>query len=271
MRALLIAGIALTCLDVHAADIRPFDGPNPVAVLVQTDPWAMVIGSDTPRVAVYEDGEIIFLKKTNGTFAYHHWKLLQAELTEFKNRLVPVGKLKDLKNFYDARPHFTDQPEAMFYLRTDQRELVTRVYGLTAPSTRLPAHTSFPGGSKPHGIPKELLELHRFLCSIDYADSEPWTPRYLEAMVWPYEYAREASIIWPSKWPGLESERAFRRGDSYSIFMDGNVLPNLREFLGTRKERGAVEIGGRKWMVSCRFTFPSEPVWRKAFGRAQRR
>ncbi len=49
------------------------------------------------------------------------------------------------------------------------------------------------------------------------------------------------------------------------------VLRDLRKFLGTRKERGAVEIERQKWMVSYRFTFPSEPVWRKAFEKDQMR
>ena len=54
-------------------------------------------------------------------------------------------------------------------------------------------------------------------------------------------------------------------GDSYSIFMPGKELPKLLDFLKTRKEKGAVEIDGKKWAVSFRYTFPSEPVWLKAF------
>ena len=33
----------------------------------------------------------------------------------------------------------------------------------------------------------------------------------------------------------------------------------------TRKEKGAVEIDSKKWAVSTRYTFASEPVWLKAF------
>ena len=40
----------------------PFDGEKPVIVLIQTDPWKMVIGSDTPFLAVYESGRIIYYK-----------------------------------------------------------------------------------------------------------------------------------------------------------------------------------------------------------------
>jgi len=45
-----------------AAEFSPFDGSKPIAVLIQADPWAMVMGGDNPRVAVYEDGTVFFLK-----------------------------------------------------------------------------------------------------------------------------------------------------------------------------------------------------------------
>lgn len=48
--------MALVSLCMHALGVDPYQGPKPVAVLVQTDPWAMVIGSDTPLVAIYDDG-----------------------------------------------------------------------------------------------------------------------------------------------------------------------------------------------------------------------
>lgn len=66
---------------------------------------------------------------------------------------------------------------------------------------------------------------------------------------------------WPRHWPGLGSNRSFKRGDSYSIFLDGSVLPELGEFLGG----GPVEANGKKWAVSYRYVFPSAPVWSKHF------
>jgi hypothetical protein len=88
-------------------------------------------------------------------------------------------------------------------------------------------------------------------------------------MIWPYEYAPDVSITWPKNWPGLDSKRAIKRGDSYSIFLDGIMFPELQKFLKTRKEKGAVKIGDKKWAVSFRYVFPSEPMWRKAFEGSQ--
>ncbi len=122
MRTLLAIIVAFYLATVcAAAHFDPFQGPKPLAIFIQSDPWAMVIGSDTPRVAIYENGETIFAKKVN---------------------------------------------------------------------------------------------------------------------------------------------------DRLAIFLDGALLPKLREFLATRKPKSAVGIEGKKMAVSYRFTFPGEPAWRKAFAAA---
>ena len=87
----------------------------------------------------------------------------------------------------------------------------------------------------------------------------------MEVIIWGYDYAPDESIYWPKDRPGLESPSTLKRRDAYSIFIPGKELPKLREFLKTRKEKGAVEIGGKKWAVSIRYTFPNEPIWFKAF------
>ena len=260
--------LLISTASLRAADFHPFDGPKPMAVFIQTDPWAMVIGADTPRVAVYEDGTVVFAKKTRDGVRYYHKQLSKVEQSDLTKRLGPVLALKGLRHFYNLRPNVTDQPEAMFYVRDGARELATCVYGLMMTDTTLPAYTEFPTDRKPDDVPKELLDLHKFLCSVDYSDSKEWLPKYVEVMSWPYEYAPDASIIWPKGWPGIGSERSMKRGDSYSIFLDGGLLPELRKFLKTCKEKGAVEIGGKKWAAAFRPVFPSEPVWMNAL-RAQ--
>jgi len=263
--------LVMSALNVDSAQFHPFEGPKPIAVFIQTDPWAMVMGSDTPRVAVYEDGTVLFLKKHKDALRYHEKKLSGAELLDFRRHLAPVFGLKGWKTFYDLRPNVTDQPETMFFLRDGSRELATRVHGLMTTDTELPAHFVFPSDQKPDVVPKELLELHKRLCSTDYPESKEWHPKYVEVMIWPYEYAPDASIVWPKEWPGIDSQRSMKRGDSYSIFLDGVLLPELRKFLETRQEKGAVEIAGKKWAVSWRLVFPSEPLWRNAFCGAKER
>jgi hypothetical protein len=271
MRLFVAILLLLTSFTLRAADFNPFEGPKPIAVFIQTDPWAMVIGADTPRVAVYEDGEVIFLKDSSNTESYHHKKLSETELSDFKKQLAPVAGLKDVKRFYNLAPNVTDQPEAIFYINGGERKLVTTVYGLKTEDTKLPSYTAHADARKPDTLPKELIELHKFLCSIDYSESKEWVPQYLEVMIWPYNNAPEASIIWPKDWPGLDSKRTIkRRENAYSIFLDGTELSKLQKFLGTRKEKGAVEIGGKKCTASFRYVFPGDPLWRKAFEREEK-
>lgn len=263
----IIVALCLTSV-CGAADFDPFQGPKPFAIFIQSDPWAMVIGADTPRVAIYENGDIVFAKSVNDRLVYHHVALDKNQFEMVRARLKSVLALKDFKPRYNIRPNATDQPEAIFYFHEGQREVATSVYGLMAPGTKLPGYTVFPAGSRATPPPDELLKLHKWLCELDYPASKEWTPKHVEVMLWDYSYAPDASIQWPKDWPSLDSDRAIKRGDSYSIFLDGALLPQLRDFLGRRNEKGAVEIEGKKMSVSYRFTFPGEPAWRKALATA---
>jgi len=204
---------------------------------------------------------MIFLKTSKTSATYQYKKLSDKEHSDFKKHLNPVIKRKDLKRFYNLRPNVTDQPQSMIYVGDGEREFATSVYGLYVSGTKPPSLTT----REKEMVPEELLELHRYLSTVEYSDSTEWIPKYVEVMVWPYDYAPERSIIWPKDWPGLDSERSKKRGDSYSIFLDGPMLPKLQKFLSAKKERGAVEIGGKKWAISYRGIFPSEPIWMKAF------
>src|SRR6266850_970094 len=139
MRTLIAIIIGLCLRGVcTAAEFNPFDGPKPIAIFIQTNPWAMVIGSDTPRVAVYESGEVVFAKKLNDRLAYHFIALDKSELEKVREQFKPVLALKEVKPGYNVRPNLTDQPEAKFYFRDGEREVATSVYGLMAAGTKLP-------------------------------------------------------------------------------------------------------------------------------------
>src|SRR5262245_16919340 len=133
MRTLVILAAALFLAPVSAAaEFDPFAGPSPIAVFIQTDPWAMVLGADTPRVVVYENGEAIFVKKWNDRWARYHVTLDKPALAKVREQLQPVLARKDLKPYYNIAPNVTDQPKAMFYVRDGDREVATAVYGLMA-------------------------------------------------------------------------------------------------------------------------------------------
>jgi hypothetical protein len=248
-----------------AADFEPFAGPKPLVVWIQSDPWAMVIGADTPRVAIYEDGRAVFLRKTGKFWSYRTVLLAPKTLAGVKMHLRPVLALKTLKSHYNISPGITDQPEAMLYLREGTHEAATNVYGLMTTGTRLPAYTVMPSSSKATMPPAEVLKLHQWLSTLNFAGSQEWKPRYTEMILWDYSYAPQASIHWPKAWPSLTSNRAVKRKSSSSIFLDTSLMPQVEKLMKGRKEKGALEMDGKKWAVSFRPIFASEPLWRRAF------
>jgi hypothetical protein len=246
-----------------AGDFDPYVGPKPLAVFIQTDPWSMVLGSDTPRIAIYDNGDVIFVKQVKKRLVYHSVVLDKEALDSVVARLKPVLAVNGIKRWYNIRPNISDQPQARLYLHEGAAEVATSVYGLMCTGTDLPGYTEGPRSFDPTLPPIELLTLHQWLCQLDFPSSKEWSSKYVEVMFWDYSYAPEASILWPAHWPTLDSDRAIQRGETYSIFLDGSMLPELQRFLASRKEKGAVEIGGKKMAVSYRFTFPGEPVWRR--------
>lgn len=250
----------------NALEIDPFKGPKPIAVLMQTDPWLMVIGSDTPRLTIYEDGQVIYLKnEEDQPSQYLHAQLSDHKLDELKKKLLSFGNYAGIKREYNLAPNVFDLPETKIYLSINETKLMTVVYGLMLHGTKLPAYSSFPGEEKPDYLPESIKNLHSYLSSLSFEASKEWIPGFVEVMIWPYEYAPEESIHWPKDWPGLDSPNTLKRRDAYSIFFPGAEMKQLEEFLMTCKPKGAVEIGGEKWAVSVRYTFPSEPIWREVF------
>jgi hypothetical protein len=200
------------------------------------------------------------LVKESERKAVYYWKqLAPTELVQLLDKVKACGPFPKQANrvvLTDA----TDMPETSIFVDLDGYRYVNSVYGLS-----WAGDGNVPGRKQGVKVPKEVRNLESLLTHLSIPGMQKWVPRYIEAMISPYEYAPEASILWPKEWPGLESDRAIRRRDSYSIFLPGSEFPRISAFLSTRKEKGAVKIEGKKWAVSIRNTFPSEPVWREAF------
>ena len=257
----ILTAVFVTALPMSAAPFDPFAGAKPIAVLMEQDPWLMVIGSDTPRVAVYENGDVVFVKKTGErTYAYHYAKLTPGELGALSQMWAPLVA-RPLAKKHFTLSDATDQPTAALYFANGTVQWAASVYGLSCRSAVPPAPTNPKGDDAP---PPELFAVHKSLCALDYPSSREWQPAYVEVMLWDYSYAPQPSVAWPKEWPDLNSPRAMQRGDAYSVFLDGRELPRLKAFLATQKEKGAVELGGKKWAIAYRYTFANEPVWRKA-------
>jgi hypothetical protein len=217
----------------------------------------MVIGSDTPKIAIYEDGHVIFLRLVEGKRAqYFHTKLSSEDLAEIIDRLASFGDYPELKPFYRLTS-WTDNPTTKVYISIDANLLVTSVYGL---SYLYPLQEKW----NLEELPKTIEDLHSYLTSLDFPDAKPWSPKYVEVMLWKGA-GMGRSAKWPTGWPGLDSPNALQRGRAYSIFLPGEKLPELEALLISDKGIRPVSIDGKRWAVSWRFTFPREPEWFNAF------
>jgi hypothetical protein len=214
-------------------------------------------------VAVYEHGEVIFAKTQNHRLEYFQLMLDSQSLRVMDTQIASLFAINGLKGSYEVTP-IADQPETKFYLRDKKREMVTSVYGLSDTESGANPYAEL-GDAEKADVPRELLNFYKRLIDIDSPQRKKWVPRYVEVMLWDYSSAPQPSIKWPRDWPSLHSDRAVKHGESYSLFLDGRLQPQLVAFLATRSEKGAVEISGKKMAADYRYTFPGEPTWRKAF------
>ncbi len=249
--------------------------PRPVVVLIEEDPWLTVIGSDMPRLAIYDDGTIIYRldpekhpsELENEFPSYNQAVLSEGEMNELFAKLNPTA-FRELKGFYNVTPNVTDEPTVDLYLYADGVEKAVSVYGFGCENDGPPPSERMPDDPKPYPLPAQFGEAYAALVSLSPKASEKWIPPELELMVWPFEYAKE-TIPWPSGWPTLSDPRTVNRHeDSYSLYMPGTKLEEVQAFLKARN--GAVTLEGEKWSIGMRYPFPGEPTWDKAFSEITR-
>jgi len=158
---------------------KTHDNGRPVLVLVETDPWAMVIGSDSPRFALYDNGLAIYRTKDS----FRQIVLDQAHAADLRKAVNP-GALACLNEDYSISD-WTDQPSELLFFGRGGRLSKISVYG------------RIPNGGGSTNLPSPLIAAYERLARFDDSKSRPWMPDYIEVMVWPYEYAPEPSVVWP--------------------------------------------------------------------------
>jgi hypothetical protein len=240
-RAVLGVVASLPISRLVAAPATPV--ARPLVVLMIDNPWLMVIGSDSPTFALYENGEVIYREGNQ----YKSVDLSKSEKDEILNGLDLVNLPTSSKQFMAT--HSTDQPTQTLFLFTGAKPVAFSIYG-----SRREAQAS-------KDIPPNLLNVYEKLLSYRSSRATNWMPEKVEVMIWPYEYAPDKSIIWPKEWPGLDDPSTIKRKENFSIFLASSQYQQLRSFLATRPEKGAVEIGGKKWAADVRFPFPGEKIW----------
>lgn len=236
--------------------------PQPLLVIREMNPWQMVIGSESASFVIYDNGEIIYQRfqpTVDQPFAHRTVKDSQAEAQRLLG--FDVAKLKGNYSLSLA----TDQVRTIIWTPAKKIE----IYGNWR---KPPAHEVV---DDPEWIAVEARErkmweslpsqIRQALERIEderKKEGRPWLPANVEVMLWSYENAPEESIVWPAAWPGLKSDTTQKRGkDSYSVYLPAELLPDLRKFLASQSENGAVLIDGKKMSASYRIPFVGEHLW----------
>jgi len=219
---------------------------EPLVVLIEQNPWLMVIGSDSPTFALYNNGLLVYLDKEHKE--YRSVSLKSEELDDFIKFLADDKDLYNLENSYNLS-EWTDQPTNILFVRHNNRVRKINIYGnLNNKDVRTKA-------------PKAFLTIFDRIIAYKSESAKTWLPEKIEIMIWPYEYAPEGALQWPKNWPDINDSNTKKRRETYSIFLDSSLLKELKIFMSKLKQEQAVLINGKKWAISYRYPFPSESEW----------
>ena len=253
MRSLLLR-VALVLAAVpgfpcQAQDL-PAPGARPVAVLITYDPWAMVVGSDAPSIAAYDDGTILFRRQVSkGRYEYaavHDRRALdQLAGTPEQRRAFATAQDR-----YELS-HATDQPTTRLCLWLDTGRKCTSIYGLSEAEAR-----------QADSVPLQAAGIVRSLARFSDPNARAWWPGQIEVMLWPYDHSPVEPAKWPEEWPDLDDPSTVARSETlFSVFVPSSQRERLLSFVQQLGERQAVEIRGRKWSIGLRVPFPHEAEW----------
>lgn len=224
------------------------ENPEPLVVLMEYDPWRMVIGSDSPTFALYENGLVIYRAEDEIGYV--------SALLDFEERDAFYAQIASdaffaLDDYYD---NFlvTDQPSNTLWV-WDEYGKAKRVgvYGMLRPST------SDLDEKMRAGVPPAFLTAFDTLVNFSHAEAKAWLPEKFEVMLWPYDTSD--SVRWPAGWPDLDDPTTKPRGeDSYSVYVP---IDELEAYFALQENGSAVKLAGKTWAYGLRFPFPTEFLW----------
>ena len=219
---------------------------QPIVVLIETDPWLMVIGSDVPTFALYENGQIIYKKVVDKKWKYFE-VLNDRETTQkiIKSFGITDSLMKQ-QDFIEASS-WTDQPTNIMLLNFDTVRQIS-VYGRIR-ETKNEAREK---------VPKDYLTVFDNIIKFESDKAKEWLPDTFEVMATKYNYSPEKPLKWNKDWNDIKSSSTVKRSDDlFSIYLDKKYFDDFIKLLKSMKEKQAVEINGEKYSLTYRLPFPN--------------
>lgn len=272
----------LVCIPVRAAGSTSstqsredlfYQGPKPVAVVIQSTPMMSPASTLVPLAAIYDDGQIVYLKRANPTqsiFAadsvYVAKKLNPSELDQIRKKIAGFGDYHALAGHYSVF-RATDQPSTYLYFSTGETTFTTGIYGLSSPN-RHPKEFQ--------ALPAAIQAFYNFMTTFDYADAKQWEPSYIKIIAWKNPEPAVKTVPWPTEWPGLHSPNTFTDRGYRLIYIPGNQISKYHELakIEAQPEQNhnpiaklkpvLTSIDGQAWFIQMKYVFPREDIWTKA-------
>jgi len=218
---------------------------KPLVILIETNPWLMVIGSDVPTIVIYESGNVVYKRIEKGKMEYYSVKLDSLQTDQLISDLGITENFLDLPEYINASD-WTDQPTNELILNYDTA-IVRKVYGNLRDDNEDRKRT-----------PTEFLTVYDNLIKYKSENEEHWLPDYIEIMLTDYSYSPEKPIKWPKEWPDLNNETTISRNEFlYSVYIPKSEFQKFTELRSKLKKKQAVELNGKKFSVSYRLPFPN--------------
>jgi len=219
---------------------------RPIIALIESDPWLMVIGSDVPTFALYENGQIIYKKIVDKETKYFEVTNNKETTQKLIKSFGITDNLMKQEDFTEASTA-TDQPTNILLLNFDNVRQLS-VYGeLRNLKNQARKET-----------PKDFLDVYDKIIKFEDKKAIEWLPNTFEVMATKYSYATEKSLKWNSEWNDIKSKSTVKRNeDLYSIYLDKKYYKEFMELLKNMKEKQAVEINGEKYSLTYRLPFPN--------------
>lgn len=219
---------------------------RPIIALIESDPWLMVIGSDVPTFALYENGQIIYKKIIDKETKYFEVTNNKETTQKLIKSFGITDNLMKQEDFTEASTA-TDQPTNILLLNFDNVRQLS-VYGeLRNLKNQARKET-----------PKDFLDVYDKIIKFEDKKAIEWLPNTFEVMATKYSYATEKSLKWNSEWNDIKSKSTVKRNeDLYSIYLDKKYYKEFIELLKNMKEKQAVEINGEKYSLTYRLPFPN--------------
>ena len=219
---------------------------KPLVVLIEADPWLMVVGSDVPSFALYENGQVIYQRRSANRVEYMQVQHDRAQTQAFIKTLGITDSLMQGRGAFVAS-NATDQPTNILLLNFEKTKQV-QVYGsLRNPKSEDRAQT-----------PPAFLTVYDRLIRYDDPAATAWLPDSVEVLATAYSHSPEKPVKWNAGWHDLKSPSTVKRSeDLYSIYLPKSQFDDFLKMRRQLKEKQAVEINGAKYSLSYRLPFPN--------------